>query len=192
MSMSSSSKVFEPLMMGNHPIPGIWSYLLPDDFSYLRLPQESKSKCSECPQVEKQGFRSDYRCCTYFPRIPNFMLGLALVEGQEQRVAMVRDLIQKGFVLPEGTHASPDLWRRSVVQNSQEKFGRGDDVLCPFIDKSKQMCGIHNYRGSVCSTFFCELDHGRSSEEFWDGLQSLMLQVETALSQHLMSRYNFS
>lgn len=189
--MSSSSKIFQALMMDNHPLPGIWSHLLPEDFSYLRLPKEAESNCSQCPQIEKQGFRKDYRCCTYFPRIPNFMLGLALISGDEARANLVRSQIKGGFVLPEGTQASPRKWTDSIIQNSEDGFGRGSQVLCPFLLKEQQMCGMHNYRGSVCSTFFCELEHGRSSEEFWDQLQSLMLQLETALAQYLMENQGY-
>ncbi|WP_207912338.1 hypothetical protein [Pseudobacteriovorax antillogorgiicola] len=162
--------------------------MLPEDFQYFRLPREQESNCSACPQIEKQGFREDYRCCTYYPRIPNFMLGLAL---RDKNLGPGRDRIlsniKNRFVIPEGTQASPSVWLDSVVQNSEDLFGKGRDVLCPFLIPEQRRCGIHNYRNSVCSSFYCEMSHGPVGVEFWDHLQSLILQIETALAQWILS-----
>ena len=74
----SYNPIASTIKIGNHKFPGIWQYILPEEFMWLKLPNESFTVCNKCHRVETQNYRSDCRCCTYFPQIPNFLLGLAL------------------------------------------------------------------------------------------------------------------
>ena len=58
-------------------MPGIWRYMLPEDFQWIQLPDERLTKCDNCPKVAIGEFACGFKCCTYFPEIPNFILGLA-------------------------------------------------------------------------------------------------------------------
>lgn len=191
MSSLDHNEIGKPLVIGSHPLPGLWKTMLPEDFQFFQLPTEHSSPCHACPQVKAQGFRPDYRCCTYEPRIPNFMLGLALLDENEFASKSIKIRVEGQFLLPEGSQATPASWYASIVQNSEGLFGKGDTIVCPFLDKSKRACGIHNYRNSVCSTFFCNYDHGNRGDEFWSHLQTLALQIETSLSQEFMERLGF-
>src|SRR5690606_39173243 len=65
------------------------------------------------------------------------------------------------------------------------------DVLCHFLDRKTGYCNIYAFRNSVCSTFFCIHDHGDKGSRFWDGVQTLVAQVETALSQWALEEVGF-
>jgi len=176
----------EPLRLGEHLVPGIWRYLFPDDLADFRFPSECQSTCNACPKVKEEGFHPDYRCCTYHPRIPNFLLGFALEDSDTR--PYIDQLIQDGLATPEGLQATPGQMRHSLIQASSGDFGKVDAVVCRFLDAENRQCRIYKYRNSVCSTFFCKHDHGDTGAAFWEKLQSVVGQYETVLSQWVMGK----
>jgi Fe-S-cluster containining protein len=174
------------IRVGNHDLPGIWQYLLPEEFMWLKLPNERFAVCGECHRVETHDYRSDCRCCTYFPQIPNFLLGLALKDPDSEK--LVKKLIESGNALPEGSQFSPKQFYDTTKEFSDELFGKSTLVTCPFIDSSKPVCGIYPYRGSICATFFCENDHGDEGREYWEKIQALVGQIETSICQWAMDK----
>lgn len=183
----SQELISQPLRLGNHLVAGYWRYLLPEELQQLKYPAERRSACMNCPKVVSDQFRQDYRCCTYFPRVPNFALGLALI-FEPQSAPVIKKLIKDGFILPEGMIASPDKWASYHVEVEEERYGKSDKILCPFLDRSNGYCKIYPFRNSVCSTFFCLKDAGDCGEKFWDELQSLGSQCELALGQWVMEK----
>lgn len=172
-----------PLTFGGHTFPGMWRYMLPEGLLKLNLPKERFSTCMNCPKANHAGFLKDYKCCTYFPRVPNYSVGLAY---KRTATHVWRDLFKKRLILPEGLVVTPQMWKDYLVKVGEEQFGKTRDVLCWFLDPKQGACGIYTYRNGVCSTFFCLHDHGQKSEGFWDELQTLASQVELALSQWVM------
>lgn len=172
------------IKIGNHNFPGIWQYILPEEFMWLKLPNESFTVCNKCHKVETQDYRSDCRCCTYFPQIPNFLLGLALKDPTSEH--LVKKLIENGSALPEGSQFSPKQFYDSTKDFSDELFGRSTLITCPFMDPEEPVCGIYPYRNSICATFFCENDHGDTGAEYWDKIQALAGQIETSICQWVM------
>ncbi|NRA68019.1 MAG: hypothetical protein HRU19_26285 [Pseudobacteriovorax sp.] len=171
------------LTIDGNSFPGIWRYLLPEDFAYMKLPQERHSTCHNCPSVACQSFRPDYRCCTYLPKMTNFQLSQVFHDNPES----IKRLVHRRLVTPEGLTASPTDWFLSAVQNTSGQFGKGDLILCPMFNKELNNCGVHRFRNATCSTFFCYKDHGAEGEIFWDKLETLVVQIESALSQWIMS-----
>lgn len=159
--------------------------MLPEDFLWLRLPEERRATCDLCPKVITDEYRADCRCCTYFPHIPNFMLGLGLIDP-DSAPGMQR-IIDGGHALPEGTLITPGRLVKTTDLYSRERFGRTPELICPVIIPETGYCGIYPYRNSICATFFCETDHGNSGTEYWDKVQWLVGQVETALAQWCMT-----
>ncbi len=170
--------------IGNHKLPGIWQYILPEEFMWLKLPNERFTVCSKCHRVETHNYRADCRCCTYFPQIPNFSLGLALKDPDSEHI--VKKLVKDGSALPEGSQFSPKQFYDSTKDFTDELFGSSTSVTCPFMDPKEPVCGIYPNRNSICATFFCENDHGEKGFEYWDRIQALAGQIETSICQWAM------
>ena len=47
--------IFEPVQMGAHQMPGVWRYLFPEDFHWLKLPDERHATCDDCYKVKSFG-----------------------------------------------------------------------------------------------------------------------------------------
>jgi hypothetical protein len=72
-----------------------------------------------------------------------------------------------------------------------DRFGKSDKVLCPMLNPENQLCRVHAFRNSVCSTFFCLRDHGEVGSEFWNKVQALGSQLEMALAQWALREVGF-
>lgn len=164
--------------------------MLPAEFASLKFPAEARSSCMNCPKAALDGFRSDYRCCTYLPRIPNFLLGLSLKTETGRKAT--QDILDLGLATPEGMNGTPRQWWNYLEDLENENFGKSEQVLCPMLNKSNGYCRVHAFRNSVCSTFFCLKDHGDRGDKFWDSVQTLGSQVEMALTHWVMSELGFS
>jgi Fe-S-cluster containining protein len=186
----ASDPLIDPLEIGGHIVPGIWRYMLPYDFQNLQFPKEKAATCSDCPRILTDDYRPDYRCCTYIPKVPNFLLGLAYKHDSRARksIAKVRD---EGWFLPEGLQESARMHADFVIQVGKEQFGKTSTTLCPFLSTSNGFCQIYHYRNSVCSSFFCTNDHGDAGTKFWEEVTTLVMQVELALCQWSLEKIGF-
>ena len=163
--------------------------MMPPAFTKLHLPDERQSSCLNCPKSSYEDYRPDYRCCTYHPRISNFLLGLAC-ETESGRIA-VDELLQRGMLLPEGMHSSPRQLLDFAEDAQNDRFGKSQKVLCPLLDSASGYCRIHAFRNSVCSSYFCHKDHGSTGDLFWDHLQTLGAQLEMRLAQWALQEIGF-
>jgi Fe-S-cluster containining protein len=182
--------IMRPFKLGGQLVPGIWQYMMPPSVLEMRLPKEELATCNNCPMVASGGFRPDYKCCTYHPRIPNFMLGLALDDPIAK--GPVENFIRADFTNPEGTEHTPLQWIDSLSIRSDDDYGKGEKVLCSFLDQSSGGCTVYAFRNSVCSTFFCWYEDGEEGEAFWENLQYLAGQLETALAQWALEQIGFN
>ncbi len=185
-----ANRLDTPLFLGKHLVPGIWRQLLPPAQSTLSYPREERVTCGDCPRIETDGYRPDYRCCTYLPRVPNYLLGLAL-EDPVSRPAVEAEAV-RSFLLPEGFQASPRQWATFLTDAGEDRFGKSEKTLCPFLQRATGFCGIYKYRNAVCSTYFCYHDDRKFGERFWGHLQTYMVQVEMALDQWCLEQLGFS
>ncbi len=177
--------IFTPSEFGDHQVPGIWRYILPQSIENCFVPREKKASCHSCPKIVTHGYRPDYRCCTYHPKVPNYSLGLALVAGGEGG-EIVRQLAASGYLTPEGMVATPQRWSYYLADVQDDLFGKSKDVLCPFLLPDSGGCSIYAFRNGVCSTFFCHSDFGDQGKKFWESVQTLVVQCELALGQWVM------
>jgi len=185
---TSLDPIYQPIKLGGHTVPGVWAYMFPEEVRYFRVDPEVKSSCFNCPQVKDAGFHPSVRCCTVIPRIPNFLLGMAL-QGEPTKT-LVESYIAGGFVLPEGSNISPAQLVTSlayIVKPTRDT----PTVVCPFLDWSSKQCKMYAFRSTVCSTFFCHHDRGEAGRIFWEDLQDLGSQIETALSQWALAEVGF-
>lgn len=179
--LDPNDPILHPLRLGANQFPGAWAYTMPKELRGLRMPDERRATCMNCPKSCYEDYRNDYRCCTYHPRIPNYLLGLNMqTPGGE---AALETVMKRGLLLPEGMHHSPGQWYDYLDDLENENFGKSVKVLCPMLDESNGYCRAHAFRNSVCSTFFCLKDHGTAGDEFWSQIQTLGTQVEMSLAQ---------
>lgn len=179
------------MRLGNHTVPGVWRFMLPYELQTFRIPEERAATCERCPRIHTDDYRPDYRCCTYYPRIPNFLLGMALRDDKAM-VSHLQTLADEGWLLPEGFQATPQTWAVFLEDTGEDRFGKSKDILCPFLVKSNGFCSLYAFRNSVCSTFFCVNDCGTKGHNFWNSLQDIVVQVEMGLSQFVMDEIGFS
>lgn len=187
-SFSPDDPVFQKVVIGGNQFPGIWRYMMPPGLFRLDFPAEKSCTCMDCPKVREEDWRADYRCCTYHPRVPNFMLGLA---ARTNGRAAVQRVLQEGLLIPEGMNHPPARWIDYLQDMEDDAFGRSERVLCPMLDKKSGYCNIHGFRNSVCSTFYCMKDHGNRGVKFWETLQVLGGQIEIALAQWTLTELGF-
>ena len=180
---SSAHETFE---MGGHRFPGLWPAELPEDFPWLTPPQEHVATCDACYMAAVGEYRADCQCCTYYPQIANYMVGLALKEPRSRDAVI--EQIEAGGALPRELVGPPGRYQRSIALYARGQFGLEHDAICPFFDGETTHCHIYPYRNSVCSTFICSHDHGEAGEYYWERLQQLVGHVEQALSQFAMDR----
>jgi Fe-S-cluster containining protein len=185
--MMNNDSILQPIRLGAHLVPGIWRYMLPEDVLYFRVDPEVRSSCFNCPQVKAHGFHPGIRCCSYIPRVPNFLLGLGLKDATVRPV--VQNFIAQGYSIPEGSQVSPQHMEKSIGFLSG-KLPQGS-VICPLLDQNSKKCQIYAFRNAVCSTFFCYNDQGEAGATFWESLTDLVTQVETSLAQWALEAVGF-
>jgi Fe-S-cluster containining protein len=183
---SDAAALVTPLTIGGHAVPGVWRFLFPEPIEESSLPRECGSSCGNCPKVVEEGFHPDFRCCTYHPRIPNFLVGLALEDAAT--APLVTEAIAAGFATPEGLIPTTAQTRAALAQRAAGRFGQTADVVCRFLDVEKRECRMYRYRNAVCSTYFCTHDHGDAGQDFWSALQTAASQVEASLAQWTMAK----
>ncbi len=184
-----SASLLQPLHIGRQTFPGIWRVMMPSQLMQLRFPEERAASCMHCPKSCYEDWRTDYRCCTYHPRISNFLLGLACKNSEGEKA--VDELLQRGMVLPEGMHSSPQQWLDFIDDEQNDLFGKSQKILCPMLDPVQGLCRVHAFRNSVCSTYFCDKDQGHAGEVFWSQIQTLGTQIEMRLAQWALQTIGF-
>lgn len=178
-------------------LPALYRSLLPA--LDVEVPTESKATCASCAMT-KEGcsgavesidgrsrlFRDDTKCCTYHPRLPNYLVGallayrsLALSEGRRR----MRDKIaHRAGVTPQWVRAPAKY--TLLYDHARGAFGRAKELVCPYFDGGG--CSIWPYREAVCSTYFCKHVEGADGRAMWMSLKSALSLVEHTLSRHAL------
>lgn len=164
-----------------HFIPPFYEKWLPD------LAGKSVSEdvdCASCPT-----YALAFKCCTYFPYIPNFTLGQLLRREDPMVKGKLRIALQKGRVSALG------LFESSANAKLREKlgggaFGKSKDLLCPFFDKGA--CSIWESRPGVCVGFLCRSSHGELGLKLRNEIDSYLNTFEWTLANMALWRVGFS
>jgi hypothetical protein len=130
-------------------------------------------------------FSPDAKCCTYWPQLPNYLVGAILtdtgasqVEGRRRLAAM----LEREWTSPLGVGPSAE-YRILYAATGKKDFGRSAGLLCPFFTPADGgTCTIWQQRNGVCSTWFCKLNRGIVGQTFWEGCQALLTSVEKSIS----------
>ncbi len=181
-------------------LPEIYQQILPEDFLALS-PIEQKATCNDCykskSHAPKPHYNAQLKCCTYYPFIPNYLVGaiLAAEPGANQPTraqATLRELLKdRRYVLPIGVCAPPG-YQMKFTANRSVAFGKDADLLCPFFEYQTGHCGVWRHRGHECATFFCASSYGTNGESFWSEVRDFLHFTEMHLSQEAMLFKGFS
>lgn len=171
-------------------LPDIYAEILPPLFDELSA-DESRATCGDCAMCRPDTpegvltFRPDTKCCTYYPKLPNYLVGClfedvepALDEGRRR----VREKISARVGVTPGWVAPPKKFNVLLHASRAHAFGRTTSLLCPYYERSSGNCTIWKYRESDCSTFFCKYDAAADGQAYWRAIGAYLVLVERGLS----------
>ncbi len=173
-----------------HSIPDIYHSFLPEIF-HQDIPPEPFSNCSNCPMIAEKmdapdsdlakPFSPHTKCCTFTPRIPNYMVGgilsdidPSLIEGKERILERIK--LKKG-VIPNGIYPTK-RYHDYYEANAQNEFGRSKKLRCPFFVDDKFNCTIWKYREAICSFWFCKHLASDIGAEFWKSVTDYLKNIQ--------------
>jgi hypothetical protein len=171
-------------------LPDAYSVLFPA-LQRLDPPDESRTTCHACPQAQIPGgpedpdrrYLHDVRCCTYQPRLPNYLAGRALRRGgvgaDRIRARIRREPEGVGVFGIHGTRAQAERY-------SAGTFGRDRELTCPFWVPGPLSCSIWRDRNSVCRTWHCRTTDGARSLAYWDTVRDALQVLELRLAAWLV------
>lgn len=160
------------------------------------LPAEPRATCHDCAMCDSTGatqptnrqlYHPQVKCCTYWPRLPNFLAGMilldedpALTQGRDTVTARLRAGLA---VTPLGLERPPKM-DVLYTQIEPRAFGRALSLRCPhYVDEQGGLCGIWRYRNGVCSTWFCKHERGVRGRDLWERVNLLLLAIEEDLAR---------
>jgi len=179
-------------------LPAIYRTLFPSFFQ-SSVPVEEKATCSACAMCEANNplpvesvdgvnrfFRPDTKCCTYHPRLPNYLVGAiladedpAMAEGRRR----IQEKISRGVAMNPQWIKAPALYNL-LYSNARQAFGRTEALRCPYYKAEGGLCTIWRYREAVCSTYYCKYVAGADGRKFWMTLKTWLTLAEIQLSRY--------
>jgi hypothetical protein len=128
-------------------------------------------------------FAPEIKCCTFLPRLPNFIVGRILhddgADVAEGR-ASVEARIDSGLaVTPLGVGIPAPY--ALLYGHSEDAFGRAHALRCPHYLSDGGRCGIWRHREATCATWFCKYVRGKTGEDFWKALFQFLRSIEDDL-----------
>jgi hypothetical protein len=135
-------------------------------------------------------FNPETKCCTYFPYLPNFLVGNifrdedpAMAEG---RAAFIK-VYEEGSAVITPLGVDPPLSYQQKYSPMNPGFGEHLEMRCPYyLEQKGGMCGIWKYRNSKCATWFCRYVKGQTGFEFWQSVDELLSTIQKGLSRWCM------
>lgn len=175
-------------------LPEIYHSLISPSVLNLKI-HETKATCDNCLRARDQRFqylyKNNLKCCTFFPFLPNYAVGGILAENLPGAELIKKQISAREMTLPLGLFPTPQ-YQYDFFNKGKKDFGRREDLLCPYYDKTQDNCQIWKYRGVVCTTFFCSSSYGQKGKLFWSELSDYLSFVEMALAEDNLVCLDFS
>lgn len=182
-----------------YQVPRLYEQILPRDLLAME-PQETKATCDQCIMAKPHNrgkifYKPDLKCCTFYPFLPNYVVG-AILSGKASVSSSALEQIQqkiqnREYSLPLGLVAPP-RYQVPFNQRKKNEFGQREDWLCPYFDRENKNCGIWRHRGAVCTSFYCKSSYGMRGLRYWDELSNYLTYVEMALMEEALVMLDFS
>jgi hypothetical protein len=158
------------------------------------LPSERRATCDDCvmcgPEVVGGNhFDPRSKCCTYVPRIPNFMMGRILADRslEEGRQTILDRLDVGDGISPLGLEVSEADQAAYDAIVDADGFGRSGALRCPHY-LSDGRCGVWRHRNGICGTWFCRHENGAHGQRFWEAVQLMFTELERAVGYWIARR----
>ncbi len=183
-------------------LPGIYHRFLPDFFQTV-IPGEASATCSDCVMLPDAAHKyedsvSTYspasKCCTYYPEIPNYLVGAILAENDpayEEAKSRLREKIRERIALSPHGLDRPKKYTL-LVKNTSDYFGKSQLLICPFYSRKKGFCTLWPYLTATCRTWFCKYDRGQEGLEFWRALRIYWEHLQEILIQKVLHASGFA
>ncbi|TKC97272.1 hypothetical protein [Polyangium fumosum] len=179
--------------------PVYWSFL--PSFFTKPAPREDKATCDRCAMASPaEGghalpgaihFRPDVKCCSFHPRLPNYLVGAILSDDSpdmdEGRRRIRAKIAARSGVTPQWI-SPPEKTQLLLKATRRTSFGRSLVLRCPYYEVESGLCTVWRHRDSICSTFFCRYSAGADGANFWTAMRSYLSHVERRLAEHALQR----
>ena len=169
-------------------LPAPFLRLVPE-LGAVVFPNEPHATCSRCAMAPRPGgpegetvFTAAARCCTYHPRLMNFLAGRVLRRGGVGADRVRARIRERDGVRARGIDPSA-AWEAHWDKEGSDAFGRDPVLNCPFwVEGTELKCAIYEDRNAVCRTWHCKLRFGGRGHEAWMGLAAILARLERELS----------
>jgi len=176
-----------------HSIPDLYHPFLPAIF-HREIPPEPFADCLNCPMIaEKEEligadlakpFSPATKCCTFTPRIPNYVVG-AILSDPEKSISegkqRILDRIKSGEgIIPNGVYPTKK-YNDYHLAIAEKKFGISKSLRCPYYLNDKYNCTIWKYREAICSLWFCKHLGGDTGADFWKSMTKYFKNIQESL-----------
>ena len=183
-------------------LPELYRNIFPDLFAQ-EIPVEEMATCSDCAMCHKPGtpatpgiqyFKPDMKCCTYYPKLSNYLVGGILSDPDpllEEGRRRVRERIKcRVAVAPQALYF-PKRYRLMHKHGMPQSFGRSSTMICPYYVKEGGLCSIWKFRDAACSTYFCKTVAGNEGQKFWKVVRGYLINVEGNLCWYPLYKMNW-
>lgn len=169
------------------------------------IPSEPHATCESCAMLPVSGdaragrdevfFNPKTKCCTYLPRLHNFLVGAILADGSpdmaEGRTRVLERIGKKIGVTPLWVGAGGAY--RLMYDHGDGLFGHSEAMRCPYYLEGRigGGCGVWAHRNSICMTWFCKHERGAPAKTFWDSAKELLMAVEENVAVHCLLTLGF-
>ena len=163
-------------------IPDFYHPFLPELFQH-EIPPEPFADCHNCPMIDEKEeltgsdmakpFSPATKCCTYTPRIPNYMVGAILADSEKSMFSGIKRIQERiksrEGIIPNGVYPTKK-YHDYYMENAEKEFGNSKSLRCPYYIHDKYNCTIWKYREAICSFWFCKHLASDTGADFWKSM----------------------
>jgi hypothetical protein len=175
-------------------LPELYREWLPDGFDAQAIDEHKATcdQCAMCPGPDEQAvdarafFRPDVKCCSYQPKLPNYLVGAVLCDERadlDEGRTRIEQLIEGRIGVTPAWLGPSNRYMVLLEASRQSSFGRSLSLRCHFFHPQTHDCTIWRYRQADCATFFCKYDAGADGQRYWRSLDGYLRLVEERLSR---------
>jgi hypothetical protein len=175
-------------------LPPIYGHLFNAFFDRPKV-VERRATCERCAMcdhgepspVPMEFFDPTTKCCTYWPMLPNYLVGAILADespGLAEGKRRVRRAIERRIGVGPSFLDRPRKWSL-IMTTYDEAFGRARSLKCPYYDDDNPVgsCSIWRHREGICHTYYCRYSGGMRGYEYWTALRSYLGVVQQILAK---------
>lgn len=182
--------MYQPII---NSLPQLYQNFLPKVF-FEETPKETLATCHDCIMCKEweakkargeKYFTPKGKCCTYFPAIPNYLIGSLLSDTSPEMkdgVSRVKEIIKSKKGITPTYLRPPVAYHEKYKAFSKFNFGLAHDLICPLNDQSNGNCTIWKHRNAVCSQWYCKSVGAKAGKAFWDASRDYLNKVQQLLA----------